>query len=298
MRLFVLVKELRHLVKTEREKGQMMTHNEFGWQVRKGLEIYVQEWSVEAPRGVVALVHGLGEHSGRYKHVAQVLNQAGYAMIGFDLPGHGKSEGKRGHSSAGEIFENIDRLLLEAGKRGQGAPRFLYGHSMGGNLVLGYAQACHPPIQGVIATSPGLATGEPVPGWKMAIVKTMGRFAPAVTVANGLDRENLSRDPSVIQAYNSDPLVHDQISSGLGFDLLKLGQSTMARAADFPLPLLLVQATGDHIVSGEMIKTFADSVPTEKVTYKVWDGLFHETHNEPEKEEVLRYMVGWMDSKL
>jgi alpha-beta hydrolase superfamily lysophospholipase len=244
------------------------------------------------------LVHGLGEHTGRYSHVAEHFTRAGFVLAGCDLPGHGQSEGKRGCMSFEEGVGEIDRLLQETAARHPGCPQFLYGHSMGGALVLYYSLERRPEITGAIVTSPGLASGSPVPGWKFTLARIMSRVYPTLQIANGLDRNNLSHDPEVIRAYENDPLVHDRISARLGFDTLTLGDRIIEQAVDFPIPLLLMQGDQDFLVSPKATAAFAQRVPAQKLTYKVWEGLYHETHNEFEKDQVIQTMVDWLNQHI
>lgn len=273
-----------------------MGHIEFSWQTARGLNIYAQSWIPEGEiRGVVALVHGLGEHSGRYAHVAAALNQAGYALTGFDLPGHGKSGGTRGHTSFEETLFEIDHLLEDAGRRFPNRPRFLYGHSMGGSLTLYYLLRRKPDLCGAVVTSPGLGVGQPVPSMKIFLAKVMARLFPAFTMENGLDLNNLSRDEAVVTTYRQDPLVHPRISARLGLDLLTLGAWIQANAVELETPLLLIQGGGDHIVSPQATEAFAQAAPASKITYKVWENFYHELHNEPEKDQVFQFMLDWLD---
>jgi alpha-beta hydrolase superfamily lysophospholipase len=274
-----------------------MQHVEYSWQGQRGQKVYAQEWQPEGrPRAAVALVHGLGEHSGRYQHVAAHFNRAGYALVGFDLPGHGRTEGKRGHTSFQEAMAEIDCLLEKTSEHFPGAPLFLYGHSMGGALVLNYLLIRQSPIRGAIVTSPGL--GVSVPAWKLSLAKILAGILPAFTLSNGLDRKNLSCDPAVIEAYSKDPLVHDRASALLGRDVITRGAWIIAHASEFPFPLLLMQGSEDHIVSLEATQAFAKGVPPEKITFKVWEGLCHECHNEPEQDQVIQTMVDWLDLHL
>jgi alpha-beta hydrolase superfamily lysophospholipase len=276
-----------------------MGRNEISWKTAKGSRIFAQAWEPEGEaRGVVVLVHGLGEHIGRYEHVAACLNEAGFALIGFDIPGHGHSEGTRGHTSFEDASAEVDRALEEARKRFPGKPLFLYGHSMGGAITLHYVLKRKPPVSGVVVTSPGLATGQPVPSSKVMLARIMARLMPSFTMENGLDLQNLSRDARVIQAYQADPLVHPRISARLGLDLLTLGEWMQANAASFPVPLLLAVGSADHIISPAAVEAFARAVPADRITYKVWEGHFHETHNEPEQQQVLAYMVSWLNQQI
>jgi acylglycerol lipase len=279
---------------------------DFARQASDGLSLYFQGWEPEDdPTAVVCLVHGLGEHSGRYAHVAAALNGAGYALLGFDLRGHGRSGGPRGHSPmCAAMLDDVDQLLVEAAARYPGRPRFLYGHSLGGGLVLCHALQCCSSISGqspldvagVIATGPTLRTAFAPPGWKVALGKVTYNLAPAMSMPNGLDRSALSRDPLVVESYNSDPLVHDRLSARLGMDILRNGERALEHAGRFPVSLLLMHGADDRITSAEASREFAQR-SNGKCTLKIWDGLYHEIHNEPEKHEVLEYMIRWMDGR-
>jgi alpha-beta hydrolase superfamily lysophospholipase len=281
-----------------------LRHFDFTRQASDGLSLYFQGWEPEnGPVAAVCLVHGLGEHTGRYAHVAAALTEAGYALLGFDLRGHGRSGGPRGHSpTRGAMFNDVDQLLAEAAARYPELPRFLYGHSMGGGRVLCHALGCcsptngHPDLAGVIATSPSLRTTTPQPGWKMAIGKVTYSLAPAMSMSNGLDRSGLSRDPQVVERYNSDPLVHDRVSARLGIDILRNGECALTRAGQFPVPLLLMHGSADRITSPQASREFAQR-NDGKCMLKIWDGLYHEIHNEPESQEVLEYVIRWMDGQ-
>ena len=275
-----------------------MKHETFTHQGSRNLQIFMQSWTPDiGPLSAIILIHGLGEHSGRYLHVAEAFTQAGHAILACDLPGHGKSQGKRGHSSFDEISDQIDHLAQEAARRHPRKPLFVYGHSLGAEVVLYHLLKRQSTFKGAIATSPGLATGTPVPAWKLLAARSLNKLAPDVTLDNGLDRSNLSRDPQVIHAYNHDPLVHNQISARLGWDLLENGKWILAHAGQLAVPTLLMQGTQDHIVSPQATRHFFENAPTGKVTYKEWEGLYHETHNEPEKQQVLQYMLNWMSKQ-
>ena len=273
-----------------------MRHSEFTLTSSDGIPFYFQGWQPDTPpKAVVCLVHGLGEHSGRYAHVAAALNAAGYALLGFDLRGHGKSGGPRGHTpSYDALMDDIGRLLTEATRRYPGKPQFLYGHSLGGNLVLNYALRRKPAIAGVVATSPWLRLSSAPPAARMALGRVMNRLLPAFVQSSGLDPAGLSRDPEVVRAYKADPLVHDRLSTRLGMAAIEAGEWAIAHAALFPaVPLLLVHGTGDPMTSAVATQEFAAKVPGG-CTLKLWEGFYHETHNEPEKAKVLAFMIDWL----
>jgi acylglycerol lipase len=266
---------------------------DFSWKTGDGLNLFAQ-WSAPSyPRGTVAIVHGLGEHSGRYDFVSKYLNEAGFAVLKFDLRGHGKSDGPRGHApSYNALMDDIQHLLQEAASCAD-IPLFLYGHSLGGNLVLYYALTRSPIINGLVVTSPGLAPAIPVAKSKMSAGKLLSRIAPTMVMDNGLDRAMLSRDPQVIINYNSDALVSGKVSARLGMDIINNGKWIVEHASELEIPTLLMQGTKDGIVNPEMTKEFSNKAGLF-VTLKLWDGFYHELHNEPEKADVMNFMKEWL----
>jgi len=277
-----------------------MKHQELKWKARDGLDIFGQVWEPDVikPKAVVCLVHGLGEHSSRYGHVAEALGREGFGMVSFDLRGHGRSGGARGHApSVDAVMQDMD-LLLERGKKEfPGLPLFLYGHSLGANLVSYYCLKFKPNIKGVVATSLALHTALEEQKLKIGIIRLMGGLAPAVTLSSGLDPNNLSRDHKVVQAYIHDPLVHDKASLGFGKIMLDVNQWTLRHAADFPLPLLLLCGKKDVLAFPSSSTEFAAPLK-DKSTLVLWDEGYHELHNEPEQAEVFKTMTLWMDARL
>jgi acylglycerol lipase len=264
---------------------------------KDGLTLVGREWTPAGEvRGVVCLIHGIGEHVGRYAHVAAAINQAGYAMIGVDQRGHGRSEGPRGHTPAYDAFlDDIDVQLGEAAGRHPGKPLFLYGHSLGGNLVLYYGLRRQPRLAGVIASAPSLRLAFKPPAWKTTMGRLMYNLMPAFSLPSGLETAALSRDPSVVQAYVQDPLVHDRVSARLGIGMIDVGEWILAHASEFRLPLLVFIGSADRLTAVDSCRELASKVPGD-CTLKVWDGLYHETHNEPQKAEVIGFMVRWIQA--
>ncbi|HNR95799.1 MAG TPA: lysophospholipase [Anaerolineae bacterium] len=276
-----------------------MSHTEMTWQSFDGLPVYAQAWLPDTgTKAVVALVHGLGEHSGRYGHVAAALNRAGYAVVTRDLRGHGQSGGQKGHAPSFEaLLKDIDQLVAQARELVPGKPLFLYGHSLGGIFVLDYALSRHPPIAGVVSTSPGLRTALHEQKAKLAVAKVMGKVAPTGDLASGLDPQSISRDPAVIQAYVNDPLVHDRVTFGAANVFQEAIAYVYEHGSEFPVPLLLMHGTNDVLAFPQGSKDVAALVKRD-CTLQLWEGLSHETHNEPEKEQVLGFVVGWLDEHL
>jgi acylglycerol lipase len=277
-----------------------MQHTEYFWTTKDDLKIYGQEWKPEGKvKASLALVHGLGEHTGRYNHVAEALTAKGYSLTAFDLRGHGKSEGIRGHSpSYAALMEDISQNINLTQEHFPQTPVFLYGHSFGGSLTLNYCLTQKSDLKGAIVTSPSLGPGEPIPPLKLTLGKLMYTLAPTMQMVNGLDRSGLSRDTEVVSNYESDPLVHAKISTRMALDLLNNGKFIIEHASEFPLPLLLMQGTKDRIVDPELTREFAAKAPLSKITYEEWVGFYHELHNEPEESKIFTFTTNWLDMEL
>jgi len=250
----------------------------------------------QASRAAVVLVHGLGEHCGRYEHVAQAFVSDGLYVLGFDQRGHGRSPGKRGLiPSYDQPLEDLTVALERAQADAPSLPLFLYGHSLGGLEVLHYSLVRKPELHGVIATSPALMVSTSTLNRLMAGL--MKHLAPNMIVANGLDASALSRDPQVGQAYLQDPLVHDKVSVRLGSYMMDMGRYVLDHASEWSLPLYLAHGTADRICQFEGSAQFAAHAGA-KVTFHPWERLYHETHNELNKDEVIQAMLDWINAQL
>jgi alpha-beta hydrolase superfamily lysophospholipase len=271
---------------------------EWKWTSRDGLQMYARGWKPKDPKAVVVLVHGLGEHINRYQHVAEAFVSAGYAMQGFDLRGHGQSAGQRGHIPAYEsLMDDISDFIADARKRYPGLPLFLYGHSMGGNQAINYALRSPQLLKGVIATGPWLKLAFTPSAAQVMLAKVLNNIAPSFSLASGLDQQALSRDPEVVSKYAADPLVHNKISVRLYTEIYANGFSALEHAAELKIPMLLMHGSADKITSAPASQDFA-RLAGKNVTLKIWDGFYHEIHNEPEKAEVIQVMVSWLDKNL
>jgi len=270
---------------------------------KDGTTFFIQGWEPGSadPKAFIALVHGLGEHTTRYAHVGKVMTDAGYALAGFDLRGHGKSGGPRGHSSSLDAYmQDIRQFLQMMDQRYPGMPHFLYGHSLGGLLSLAYAIQYGKGLKGVMVTSAALRSSLQEQKAKIAMVRLLGALVPTMTVQSGLDPVTISRDKDIVQAYISDPLVHYSTSLGFGKAALNAIDLCFARAKEFPVPLLIMHGKGDKLTYPSGSEDFARLVSAAggDVTLKLWDSLYHEVHNEPEKGEVFKFMIAWLDKHL
>jgi alpha-beta hydrolase superfamily lysophospholipase len=277
-----------------------MLQRDFYWKSFDGVNVFSTEWKTNGkPRAAIALIHGLGEHIGRYQHVAEFMCNHGFTLTGFDLRGHGKTEGVRGHAPSYQaIMSDIHQNIKNIQDNFPGLPVFLYGHSLGGNLAAYFSITQKADIKAAIITSPGLGTATPVSRVTLTLGKIMYSLLPAMQLNNGLDVTGLSRDPSVVQKYINDPLVHPKVSARLGLDLINSGRFIIDHAGEIKWPILLMQGTEDRLVNPELTAQFARSIPKDLVTYKEWAGFYHELHNEPEKADVLKVMVDFLDSQI
>jgi alpha-beta hydrolase superfamily lysophospholipase len=251
----------------------------------------------EVPAAVILLVHGLGEHSGRYAGWAARFNERGVAVRAFDLPGHGRSDGRRGLIPLPEkVFDTIDTVIGSIATEYPGVPLFLYGHSLGGSIVLNYLVRRKPEITGAIVTSPWILLTETPPKAKVLLASVAKRLMPGIAQASGLKTEYLSRDPEVVALYRKDPLVHAQISAGLYGWITDAAAETLARAAEINVPLLLAHGRNDMITSPAGSVQVAEAAP--RATLKLWDEGYHELHNDLLKEEHFEFITGWIDTLL
>jgi alpha-beta hydrolase superfamily lysophospholipase len=248
-------------------------------------------------RAVVVLVHGLGEHIERYREWADLLNEQKIAFTGVDLPGHGRSNGKRGHIRSYSVTdEMITVLLQECRKTFPGIPLFIYGNSLGGGIVLDYIIRKKPSVRGAIVTSPWLRLSFEPDKFKVKLAAFMKSILPSLVQPSGLNASHLSHDEEVVRKYKSDPLVHDKISVSLFDSAMKAGEYCLKNAGSLKIPLLLMHGSDDKICSPEASMEFARNATLAET--RIWDGGYHELHNELFRMEVFNYIMGWINSKL
>ncbi|HVO39780.1 MAG TPA: lysophospholipase [Spirochaetia bacterium] len=275
-----------------------MKNEQYSWKTFDGVDIFAQAWSADGKaRAAVALVHGLGEHSGRYQKVAEKLPAAGFSLNAYDLRGHGRSGGPRLFAPGYEaLMRDIDEHLAQTRRRFPGLPVFLYGHSLGGAQVLAYALKRNPSLAGVVASSPLLAPGIKVPQLKINAGKLLSRIAPKMILSTDVPWDSLSRDSAFVEATRKDPLYKEGTSARLGVEFLAAGQWVTSQKK-FPLPLLLMQGTGDRHVSPPATIEWAKQLSGD-VTLKVWEDGRHELHNDIEKDKVVDFAIAWLTKHL
>jgi acylglycerol lipase len=249
------------------------------------------------PEAVILLVHGLGEHAGRYTGWAKKFNESGIEIRSFDLPGHGLSDGKRGvMPSFDSVFDTIDKQLSVIRTDMPDMPMFIYGHSLGGCIVLDYLIKRRPSLNGAIVTSPWIKLINAPPKVKVAMVKALNHIFPDMTSSSGLNSAHISHDEDVCQAYVNDPLIHDRISLHLFTEAEKAAADILKNSGTIEMPLLLVHGRGDLITSPAGSIEVASSAPS--AILKLWDDGYHELHNEPIKEDHFTLIREWIDTLI
>ncbi|MFI5292181.1 MAG: alpha/beta hydrolase [Candidatus Limnocylindrales bacterium] len=268
------------------------------------MELVWRRWApVGSPRAAVAIVHGFGEHSGRYAHVAATLTGAGLAVHAIDSRGHGRSPGQRGHIDAwsdhrGDVAAFVDHVRsVET----HGTPTFLYGHSLGGAIVLEYVLHRADGLDGVIASAPGLVLTGLRNAPLEALAGVMSRIWPSFSIDVPFENEALSRSPEVLEAARNDPLIHRRLSARATTETLAALTWTRANAGSWRLPLFIYHGTGDRIVDPAGSIAFADDARAggaPDVTLRLYEGVYHEPHNDLDAAQVLADVTAWLDARL
>ena len=246
---------------------------------------------------MIVMVHGLGEHINRYVTWAGQFNSEGIGFAGVDLPGHGHSQGRRGHIQTYSLLnEMIDILTAECRKTFPGIPVFLYGHSLGGTIVLNYLTSRDPDLNGAIVTSPWLKLSFEPKRSKVVLAEFVKNIFPGLVQPSGLVPEHISHDSEVVSRYINDPMVHDKISVGLFADTMNAAAGALRNASKLTIPLLLMHGSDDLICSPEGSREFASK--TTLAEFRLWEGGYHELHNELFRKEVFDYILNWLNCKV
>ena len=265
---------------------------------KDGLKITTFSNYLKSEKGVIIITHGMGEHSMRYTEMSDFYTNEGYTVISFDIRGHGLSEGKRGHTPGFEfLMDDIERVYTQVKKDYPSLPIFLFGHSMGGNLVLNFLLRKPNSICGAIVTGAYLKLGFDPPKWKIILAKLSSSIWPTLSQPTELELDALSRNKEVIRKYENDELVHDRITSAFFINVHFAGQYVIDHANEIKTPLLVMHGMEDRLTSPKGSQEFASNAG-ENVHLKMWDGLYHELHNEPEKQEIFNYEMEWMNKLL
>jgi acylglycerol lipase len=275
---------------------QHLTHS---FRTSDGLMLFTQCWLPQEPKAIVVLSHGYAEHAGRYARVAEYLVRHDYAVYALDHRGHGRSEGERANITVFRAYINDLKDYLE--KIRQQHPtlrRFLLGHSVGGLIALQTVLEHAEKVDGVVLTGAYLKDATGTPGYLVALSKVVGTLFPRLDI-QALNANDLSRDPEVVQAYRQDPLVyHGKVKARMGAEMLAAGPYVLDHAQSIDLPVLLMHGGEDRIADPEGARTLYACIGSKDKALKIYDGLYHEILNEPEKQQVLDDIVRWLDRRL
>ena len=247
------------------------------------------------PRGAVAMVHGFGEHTGRYEALHRALIDAGFAVGAADLRGFGRSPGARGHIDRWDDYRaDAAAIVAHAAALAPGRPVFLFGHSMGGLIVLDFALERPAGLAGVIASGPALLQAGGRRPLTALAARLLSRIAPRLGTELGLDPRGISSDPAEVEAYLADPLVHGRATMRWGAEILRTMAGTLARAPAFPRPLLLLHGAVDPINSAEGSRRFHAACGHADRTLRLYDRSRHEVHHDVDRMQFQRDLLRWL----
>lgn len=271
-----------------------MLHQKFDFKIHN-TTFFGQYFEPKTIDAIVILVHGMGEHSTRYvDFVIPKLNENNLAVITYDQFGHGKTQGKRGHNPGYTyLLDTIELIIEKAVNLFGNKPLLLYGHSMGGNLVLNYAIKRKHVLKGVIATSPLLNLAFQPPKWKLLAGRILGKIMPSITLPSELDATAISRDTSEVEKYINDPLVHDKISPNYSISVFDAGNWVIENASKLATPTLVIHGTADQITDYKASEKFVKN-NHQKAEIVLFENGYHELHNDLEKEALIATLIEWI----
>ncbi|MGP1679207.1 MAG: lysophospholipase [Burkholderiales bacterium] len=273
-----------------------MTHPlEHSLAAADGTPLFVADWPIDAPaaaREGIVLMHGLGEHCGRYAHVARFFNDCGYSVRTYDHRGHGRSGGARGDVPDVETLVQDAKITLDDFARNLAAPPLLLGHSMGGTFAAYYATRALSPLGGLILSSPALRIR--LTGAQKLLLQVLGAVAPGFGIPNGLKSRYLSHRQEVVDAYDSDPLVHPKISTRLLRAMLEAIEFAQSHASALNVKTLLVVAGDDHLVDAGGSEAFFEKLAPGVGAMHSYPSYYHELFNEVEAGRVFDDIRAWL----
>jgi len=276
-----------------------MIQKDLNWTSKDGLRFFAHTWQPDGtPKAVITLVHGLGEHCLRYTPYFELFVKEGFAILGFDVRGHGQTEGKRGTiASYNALLNDIDTALQKTKELFADTPQFIYGHSMGGNLALNYLLRRQPDIKGGIITSPWLALADEPNIVLKALVSALKSVIPNATIDSGLKIEHISTIGNEVEKYRNDPLNHGRISFRLFNEIANSGLWAIKNSHKLKTPTLILHGTDDKITSAQASKQAAEN-NKEKIELIEWDKCYHELHNDIKRQEVAQAVIDWINKHL
>lgn len=281
------------------ETSTQSHHETSTFTVRDGTELFSQEWTVASPKAVVILVHGFGEHSTRYTHVAEHFNVQGFSVYTYDQRSHGNSPGKKGDiPSFDPMASDLEEFLGDIRTRVGDTPIFLFGHSMGGLVLALFVIKYAPDVRGLIFSSAGVKADDNTSALMRKVAGLLARFLPDVPV-HELDIDGLSRIPEVVQRYKDDPLVyHGKIGARSGNSFMKAIDHVTEHMAEIALPLLALHGTKDRLVSSAASELLYAECGSQDRSLKLYEGAYHEVFNDLGAEEFMTDTIDWIKAHL
>lgn len=265
---------------------------------RDGLALHYHTWTPPtAPRALVFIVHGIGEHGFRYDHVGRAMAQAGYLVVAPDHRGHGRSDGERTYfASFDQPVADLRQLYEVFIRQHRGLPVFLYGHSMGSGIALKYALTYQSELRGLILTGTVITLGEGQSPLALAAVRLVGARFPKLRLVPPLPTDTLSTDPATVRAYEADPLVdHQRLRVGMVHQLIELGREIRSKAHRLAIPLLVMHGEDDQLTPISGSQLIYQEASTSDKTLRTYPGLRHELVNERGRESIIQEMIDWLN---
>jgi alpha-beta hydrolase superfamily lysophospholipase len=277
--------------------GGSMEHKEGTFQGAGGIDLYYQSWRAgKETHAIMAIIHGFGEHSGRYTNVVNHLIPQGYTIYGFDLRGHGRSPGQRGHINSWDEYRGDGKTFLHMiSKQEPNLPVFILGHSMGALIALDYLLHDPARLRGAIISGAPLEPVGVAKPFLVLLARVLSRVWPRFSLPLGLDPKGISRDPDVVKAYQADPLVHGKTTVRWGTEILQTIEWVKAHAADVKIPILLIHGGSDPLNSPDGTRNFFDKVTFPDKEMKIYPGSYHEVHNDLDYGQVMKDMTQWLE---
>ncbi|OUR67816.1 hypothetical protein A9Q80_03855 [Cycloclasticus sp. 46_83_sub15_T18] len=263
-----------------------------------GTRLYSHSYQPTQPlRANLLIVHGVGEHSGRYQALLEPMLQAGVALHFYDLRGHGQSAGQRGHINAWSDYQRDLEQQIEP-LCADGIPFFILGHSFGSLIVLDFLELTRRDVRGAIISSSALQPLDVAPAWQQKMVAFIARFWPTLGLKINIDTKAISRSHEQVQAYQNDPLIHQKISARWGADVLRAMRNIEAKVANIRTPILMTHGEPDWLNSSQGSKAFFERLSVEDKTLFIYPDSYHEPHNDLDSETVVRGLVEWLSQRV
>jgi alpha-beta hydrolase superfamily lysophospholipase len=276
-----------------------MRHQTNSLTLPDGFPLFTQTWTPDTDddlKGVIILIHGLGEHSGRYSHVATYFTERGYIVAAPDHRGHGRSQGKAlGYFDRfSQIVDDLHQFIKTLPSASRGLPLYILGHSMGGLVSLHYTIRYTPRIRGLITSGVLLDAGEGINSVVASLVKQLANVIPKFGLL-AVDSSTISRDPQVVRAYDADPYIyHGKISARVGIELTNAVEFAKQNLSKIDRPALVMHGGADRLVKPHCSQIIHDGISSADKTLKIYEGLYHEILNEPEQAQVMDDIYDWL----